>query len=158
MYSAPSPPHRLARPRRGDGDEPRARLERAHRRQVRRAGLAGRAGHNQHMAVVALVRVGGARLDQRRDIGSRVSSFDVRAFDGSSKAAAGIPMSAMTRSPQWASPGGRISGSFGAASVTVSVASMHGPIGVGGVGRQPRWQVDGDHRRSPALMSATIVS
>ena len=40
-------------------------------------------------------------------------------------------MSAMTMSPACVSPGGSTSGSFGAASVTVSVASIEGPIGLG---------------------------
>src|SRR5436190_6490301 len=41
----------------------------------------------------------------------------------------GMPMSAMTMSPARVSAGGRTSGSFGAASVTVSPASIDGPIG-----------------------------
>jgi len=42
---------------------------------------------------------------------------------------AGMPMSAITMSPERISPGGSTSGSFGAASVTVSSASIEGPIG-----------------------------
>ena len=35
--------------------------------EVRRAGLAAPAGDDEHVAVVALVRIGGPRLDERPD-------------------------------------------------------------------------------------------
>ena len=61
MYSGPiAATIGLAAGRRRDGDEAGARPQRADRRQVRRAGLAARAGDDQHAAVVALVAVGRA--------------------------------------------------------------------------------------------------
>jgi hypothetical protein len=46
---------RLTRCRRRDGDQPGARLQRAHGRQVRRANLAAPASDHEHVAVVPLV-------------------------------------------------------------------------------------------------------
>ena len=57
-------------------------------------------------------------------------------------------MSAMTRSPACASAGGRTSGSFGAASVTVIAASIASPIELGRVGRQAGRQIDRDDRNA----------
>jgi len=48
----------------GHGDEARARAQRAHRRQMRRAGLAGRSGDDEHPAEVSFVRIGSTRWHQ----------------------------------------------------------------------------------------------
>ena len=68
-------------------------------------------------------------------------------------------MSAITTSPATCSAGGSTSGTFGAASVTVTIGLEHRADELAGVGRQPRRQVD--RRRPwppPALTSATTVS
>ena len=120
----------LARARRGDGDQARARLERAHRRQdaPRRSCPASRRRSARARSRPCASRPARGSMSAR--IGSRVSS-SICGPSTASMAASGMPMSAMTTSPQCASPGGSTSGSFGAPSVTVSVASMHGPMGSG---------------------------
>ena len=57
-------------------------------------------------------------------------------------------MSAITRSPAWESAGGKTSGIFGAASVTVIVASIASPGELGGVGRETGRQIDRDDRHA----------
>ena len=71
---APAPRRSAGTTRRRDGHQPGARPQRADRRQVRRARLAARAGDDQHVAEVALVRVGGARPARARASAPRVSS------------------------------------------------------------------------------------
>ena len=61
---------------------------------------------------------------------------------------AGMPMSAITRSPACASAGGNTSGIFGAASVTVIDASIAGRSSSARVGRQPGRQIDRDDRHA----------
>ncbi len=67
-------------------------------------------------------------------------------------------MSAMTTSPQCASPGGNTSGALGTPSVTVSVASMCGPGGSALSAESPDGRSIETTGRSAALMSATTVS
>ena len=67
-------------------------------------------------------------------------------------------MSAITTSPQCGSAGGSTSGSFGTASVTVSVASMCGPVGSALSADSPDGRSIDTTGRSAALMSATTVS
>ena len=66
--------------RRRDGDEAGARPQRADRREMRGAGLAARAGDDQHAAVVALVAVGRARRDQLAHRRAR-QQLDARAVE-----------------------------------------------------------------------------
>ena len=70
----------------------------------------------------------------------------------------GMPMSAITTSPACASPGGRTSGSFGAASVTVIDASMQSPIRCGVSADSPLGRSIDTIGMADALTSATTVS
>ena len=137
---------RLADRRRRHRDQAGARAQRADRRQVRGAGLAARAGDEQHAAVVALVGVGRARRDQLAHR-ARVSS-STRGPSSSSMTSPGMPMSAITMSPARVSAGGSTSDSFGAASVTVMPASIDGADRLVRVGRQAGRQIDGDDRNA----------
>ena len=89
-------------------------------------GLPHRAGDDDHAAEVALVRVGGARRNQRAQLLAR-QQLDPRPVELIDHAG-GMPMSAITTSPDICSAGGSTSGSFGAPSVTVTVASTQSPI------------------------------
>ena len=102
-------------------------LQRALRREHGRAGLAARSRDDQHAAEIAFVRIGCARRDQRC-ASDRASSARRAARRATRRPTAGMPMSAMTTSPDFCSAGGRISGSLGAPSVTVTVASMQSPM------------------------------
>src|SRR5688500_5678352 len=70
----------------------------------------------------------------------------------------GMPMSAMTTSPAYASPGGRISGSFGTASVTVIEALMQSPMRCGVSADRPLGMSMATIGMSDALTSAMTVS
>ena len=70
-----------ARRRRADRDQTRPRSKRRRRGQACRSGLPARAGDDQHAAVVALVRIGGPRLDERAHAVSG-EPFHPRAGDG----------------------------------------------------------------------------
>ena len=90
---------RHARPRRRDRDQAGAGPQRAERRQMRGAGLAERAGDDQHAAVVPLVGVGGAR---RHQLAHRARASAARAAGRRARRSPspGMPMSAMTMSPR----------------------------------------------------------
>ncbi len=106
---------------------PGARSQGAHGGQMRGTGLPDRAGDDRQPAEVPLVRIGGTRPHQRRGPAPASAARRVRP-SRPSMTSYGMPMSAITTSPAYASPGGNTSGSFGAASVTVSDASMQSPI------------------------------
>ena len=101
-------------------------LQRAARRQVRRAGLADRSRHDQHAAEVALVRVRRPRLDQLPHALAR-QQLDVRALERVQHLRRDADVGD-DQVPGQGSAGGSTSGSLGAASVTVSVASIDGPM------------------------------
>jgi hypothetical protein len=65
---------------RGDRDQPRARSQRADRREVRRAGLAARSRDDEHAAVVPLVAVRRARRHELAHRRPR-EQFDARTVD-----------------------------------------------------------------------------
>ena len=94
----------LAAGRRRDGDQAGARPQRADRREMRRAGLAARAGDDQHAAVVALVAVRRPRRDQLAH--RRRASAARRAGRRAARCTSpGMPMSAITMSPARVSAG-----------------------------------------------------
>ena len=91
-----------------------------------------------------------ARAGTISRIRSRVSSSRYGP-SSSSRSGTGMPMSAITRSPACVSAGGRMSGIFGAPSVTVIDASIAVPSTYGGVGRDAGRQIDRDDRHAEAV-------
>ncbi len=75
-----------------------------------------------------------------------------------SMTSSGMPISAMTMSPAWSSPGGSTSGSFGAASVTVTPASIDGPMGSAESADRPDGRSIATTGMPDALTSAITVS
>ena len=98
-----------------------------------------------------------ARGSTRSRICSGVSS-SMRGPSSASMTSCGRPMSAITTSPAYASAGGSTSGSFGAARVTVIVASMQSPIRCGVSADTPLGRSIDTIGISDALTSATTVS
>ena len=149
----------IAQARRGrrDGHEAGARLQRAHRGEVRRARLPPRSRHERDAAEVPLVRVGGTRLDELTHLLGR-QQLDVRAVEPVDAPRAGSRCRQSPRRPACASPGGSTSGSFGAASVTVIEASMQSPSRCGVSADRPLGRSIETIGMPDALTSATTVS
>ena len=132
--------------------------QRAQAGQVRRAGLAARAGHHGHAAVVALVRVGRPRLHEQAHLLRRQQLDRAALRRPSITVVAECRCRRSPRRRRGPRPAAAPASSFGAASVTVIDAETHWPTRCGVSAESPLGRSTDTIGMSITLTSATTVS